>query len=183
MDITNTIAANVKAMREQKKLTLDIAAEVTGVSRSMLAQIEKGDVNPTISVLWKIANGYKVSFTALVEQKKSGVDHIKGADIPPLTEDDGRYRIYPTFSFDEQKLFEVYRVEIDPRGALTAQPHMKGAEEFITVFSGTAEITVDENIYRLKAGDSIRFYADVPHGYRNAGLSPVQMTMMIYYNK
>ena len=56
-------------IREQKKLTLDAAAALTGVSRSMLAQIEKGDVNPTISVLWKIANGYKVSFTSLLEQR------------------------------------------------------------------------------------------------------------------
>ena len=65
MNITHTVASNCKRVREEKKLTLDHAAAVTGVSRSMLAQIEKGDVNPTISVLWKIANGYKVSFTTL----------------------------------------------------------------------------------------------------------------------
>ena len=72
MDVTNIVASNVKSIREQKKLTLDAAAELTGVSRSMLAQIEKGDVNPTISVLWKIANGYKVSFTSLVERRDGG---------------------------------------------------------------------------------------------------------------
>ena len=60
MDVTNVVAGNIRAIREQKKLTLDAASALTGVSRSMLAQIEKGDVNPTISVLWKIANGYKV---------------------------------------------------------------------------------------------------------------------------
>lgn len=51
MDVTNIVAMNIKSIRERKKLTLDAAAELTGVSRSMLAQIEKGDVNPTISVL------------------------------------------------------------------------------------------------------------------------------------
>ena len=54
MDVTNVVARNVKSIREHKKLTLDAAAAATGVSRSMLAQIEKGEVNPTISVLWKI---------------------------------------------------------------------------------------------------------------------------------
>ena len=68
MEIQKIIASNIKALRSSKGLTLDEAAKITGVSRSMLAQIEKGDVNPTISVLWKIANGYKVSFTALMEQ-------------------------------------------------------------------------------------------------------------------
>lgn len=67
MELQKMIGANVKAARERRKLTLDAAALLTGVSRSMLAQIEKGDVNPTISVLWKIANGYKVSFTSLTE--------------------------------------------------------------------------------------------------------------------
>ena len=41
MDITNTIASNTKRIQEQKKLTLDAAATVTGISRRMLAQIEK----------------------------------------------------------------------------------------------------------------------------------------------
>ena len=45
MDIVNSIAANTKSIREQKKLTLDAAASVTGVSRSMLARIEKGEVS------------------------------------------------------------------------------------------------------------------------------------------
>ena len=57
MDINNIVAENIKQIRNEKKLTLDAAAELTGVSRSMLAQIEKGDVNPTITVLWKIAVG------------------------------------------------------------------------------------------------------------------------------
>ena len=69
MDVNKIIAQNVKKLREKRKLTLDAASEITGVSRSMLAQIEKGDVNPTISVLWKIAGGYKVSFTSLLEQR------------------------------------------------------------------------------------------------------------------
>ena len=55
MDLQKVIGNNIKEIRERRKLTLDAAARQTGVSRSMLAQIEKGDVNPTISVLWKIA--------------------------------------------------------------------------------------------------------------------------------
>lgn len=183
MDITNAVAANVKAIREQKKLTLDAAAELTGVSRSMLAQIEKGDVNPTISVLWKIANGYKVSFTALVEEKGNTTDLIRCASIQPLFEDDGRYRIYPVFPFNEQKLFEFYRTVIEVGGSLAAQPHMKGAEEYITVFAGDVEITAGDEVHTLGKGDSIRFAADVPHGYNNIGSETAEMSMLIYYNR
>lgn len=183
MDITNTIAANTKSIREQKKLTLDTAASVTGVSRSMLAQIEKGEVNPTISVLWKIANGYKVSFTSLVETKSDTVAVIRQADMQPLKEDGGLYLNYPIFPFDEKKLFETYRIVIAAGGSLSAQPHLKGAVEYITVFAGQIEITVAEEQFPLSKGDSIRFCADVPHTYRNSGTETAELSMLIYYCK
>lgn len=164
MDITNRIASNAKRLREQKKLTLDAAANLTGVSRSMLAQIEKGEVNPTISVLWKIANGYKVSFTSLVEDQGEAVCVIRGNDMEPLKEDSGRYRNYPVFAFDERKLFETYRIVIDPNGTLSAQPHLKGAEEYITVFCGQVEIHVAEESFLLSKGTPFDFMRMFPTG-------------------
>lgn len=182
MDVNKIIAQNVKKLREKRKLTLDAASEITGVSRSMLAQIEKGDVNPTISVLWKIAGGYKVSFISLLEQDlQSSVDVVPAAE--PLLEDGGRYLNYPAFAFDENKGFETYRIVIKPQGSLSAQPHLKGAQEYITVFAGQAEITVAGQTYNLMEGDSIHFKADVPHAYANTGSTDAELHMLIYYNK
>lgn len=183
MDVTGVVAVNAKAIREQKKLTLDAAAKLTGVSRSMLAQIEKGDVNPTISVLWKIANGYKVSFTSLVERKAEAVTVIRQEDQTPLTEDDGRYLNYPAFAFSEDTLFETYRIVIEPSGSLSAQPHLRGSAEYITVFAGSVEITVAEETFRLSKGDSIRFDADVSHAYRNTGTETAELSMLIFYRE
>lgn len=183
MDINLTVAQNIKNIREMKKLTLDAAAKHTGVSRSMLAQIEKGDVNPTISVLWKIANGYKVSFTSLTNAGNDETVVLASETITPLLEDDGRYINYPIFSFNEQRLFETYRIEIAPDGMLSAQPHLAGAEEYITVFDGNVEIIVGNVSYHLKKGDSIKFKADTDHGYRNTGENTASLSMLIYYAK
>ena len=181
MDVNLTVAENVKRIREDNKLSLDALAKLSGVSKSMLGQIERGEVNPTISVLWKIANGLKVSFTSLVEQHGCSIDLVRGGDIHPLKEDEGRYINYPVFSFDE--CFEQYRIEIQPNGSLDAAPHLPNSQENITVFAGTVEITVNQSKYILKQWDSLRFPADVPHGYRNAGSGTVQMSMLIYYRK
>ena len=181
MDVNGVVAANVRAIREGKRLTLDAAAAATGVSRSMLAQIEKGEVNPTISVLWKIANGYKVSFTSLVEDRRGPVDVRRGREIQPLEEDGGRYLNYPLFPFEEDKGFESYRIVIREGGGLEAQPHLKGAREYVTVFSGALELTVEGTSYRLEKGDAIRFQADVPHAYRGAGPGDTELHMLIYY--
>ena len=110
MELQKIIGANARAIREGKKLTLDAAAQQTGVSRSMLAQIEKGDVNPTISVLWKIANGYRVSFTSLLDAHASPALLIRAADVEPLSEDGGRYLNCPAFPFEEERHFETYRI-------------------------------------------------------------------------
>lgn len=183
MDINLTVAQNIKHIREEKKLTLDAAASITGVSRSMLAQIEKGDVNPTISILWKIANGYKVSFTSLVDDHSDATVFIKKDTITPLVEDEGKFINYPVFTFDEQRLFETYRIEIAPGGKLDSLPHLAGTEEYVTVFEGAVDITIDNQCYHLLKGDSIKFKGDNPHGYKNVGNHIAFLSMLIYYAK
>jgi transcriptional regulator with XRE-family HTH domain len=181
MDIQNFIAVNLKEARAKKHLTLDEASRLTGVSRSMLSSIEKGDVNPTISVLWKIAKGYKMKFTSIIEDQSRPYHVIRGADIHPLTEGDGRYVNYPIFPFEEDRLFETYRIRIDRGGRLDAQPHMADTEEYITVFSGKVRITAGGESSDLAEGDSIHFLADVPHSYENIGTKTVWLSMLLYY--
>jgi transcriptional regulator with XRE-family HTH domain len=177
------VGKNIRQIRESKKLTLDAAAKATGVSRSMLIQIEKGDVNPTISVLWKIANGYKTSFSSLLQVQSEETTVIPIESITPLVEDDGKYINYPVFAFEEKKLFETYRIEIAEQGRMVSQPHLLGTEEYVTVFAGEVEIVVNEELFALKQGDSIRFKGDVPHSYKNVGKTAASLSMIIYYCK
>ncbi|MEN6483123.1 MAG: helix-turn-helix transcriptional regulator, partial [Anaerolineaceae bacterium] len=65
-DATLLIAKNLKRIREERKLSLDRLSDLTGVSKSMLGQIERGESSPTISMVWKITNGLKISFTTLL---------------------------------------------------------------------------------------------------------------------
>lgn len=181
MDIQRNMGRNIKNIREQKKITLDAAAKLTGVSRSMLIQIEKGEVNPTISILWKIANGYKVSFTSLLKYDNASLV-IRSEEVVPLIENDEKYINYPAFPFQEDKQFETYRIEIKEGGYLQAQPHLDGAEEYITVFDGEVEITADAETFQLKRGDSLRFKADVPHSYKNTGTVTAYLSMLIHYS-
>ena len=61
---TDAIARNLRAIRENRNLSLDRLSEMTGVSKSMLRQIETGRSNPTIATIWKIANGLRLSLSA-----------------------------------------------------------------------------------------------------------------------
>ena len=72
------VARNVKTLREKSNLSMDQLVRLSGVSKSMLAQIEKGEANPTISTLWKISNGLKVPFDALTVRPKSDCEDQRG---------------------------------------------------------------------------------------------------------
>ncbi len=174
-------AKNLKAIREKEKLSLEKVSQLCGVSKTMIGQIERGESSPTLTTIWKIANGLKVSFTSLIHQPQSDTEVVLKKDLQVLTEDDGKYRVYPNFPFQEESRFEVYTIEIDQGGQLSAEAHKEGTEEYITVFEGALLIRVNEKDYTLTAGDAIRFKADRPHFYRNAGQSLTKLSMTIYY--
>ncbi|WNB91526.1 XRE family transcriptional regulator [Bacillus sp. NEB1478] len=175
------IAKNLKAFRESKKLSLEKVAELTGVSKTMIGQIERGESSPTITTIWKIANGLKVSFTSLINNPQEDTKIILRSDIQPLTEDNGKYRVYPNFPFADDRRFEVYSVEIEKGGYLSADSHREGTEEFVTVYEGELTVRVNNNEYTVNSGDSIRFKADRPHTYHNSGKTLTRLSMILYY--
>ncbi|WP_153731412.1 helix-turn-helix domain-containing protein [Sporosarcina obsidiansis] len=180
-EINLIIAKNLKAIRESKRLSLEKVAELTGVSKTMVGQIERGESSPTITTIWKIANGLKVSFTTLIQNPQLDATVIRRNEVQELTEDNGKYRVYPTFLFDPDKRFQGYSVEIDQGGYLRANPHREGTEEFITIFEGELTIRVQDDEFTLRNGDSFRFKADLPHTYHNTGETITRLSMILYY--
>ncbi|SHF36468.1 transcriptional regulator, XRE family with cupin sensor [Seinonella peptonophila] len=175
------VAKNLKTLRKSKKLSLEKVAELSGVSKTMIGQIERGESSPTITTIWKIANGLKVSFTSLLNYPQPETTVISKADVQMLDEDNGKYRAYPYFLFDEDKRFEVYSVEIDPGGKLESTAHKDGTEEFIIVFEGELTIDTNNQHYKVKPGDCIKFKADDLHSYYNTGKKTTHLSMIIYY--
>ena len=175
------IAENLKRLREERKLSLDNVSRLSGVSKSMLGQIERGEVNPTVSTVWKISNGLKISFTQLMSRPEADIECIDKTEIQPLIEDNGRFRNFPVFPFDSERRFEMYSLEIDGGGHLDAEAHPHGTQEFITVFSGEVIISVNNDNFVVTTGNSIRFKADSPHSYKNSGSEVCTLCMVIYY--
>ncbi len=177
----NAISANLKKIREQRNLSLDQLADLTGVSKSMLRQIETGRSSPTIATIWKIANGLRLSFTTLVSKQRPEVAIMDFKATKPLTAKSDRYRLFPLIPFDPEHAFEMYHVEIDPKTTFEGEPHEGNVEEYVFVLRGRLEITVDENHYTIKANQFIRFIANRPHTYYSAGKKTVSAIMMICY--
>lgn len=162
------VSQNIRKIRSEKNISLEELAKISGVSKSMLAQIEKGKGNPSLSTLWKIANGLMIPFDALVARPQSPYEIVRLSNLDPIIGVKG-VRNYVLFPGNELQKFSIYYMDVEPGVTWESDRHMRGTIEFITVFSGVLELTIKDKLFRLSEKDSIRFKADVHHVYKNAG--------------
>lgn len=104
--IHKMVGRKLLSIRKTRGLSLDQVAELTGVSKAMLGQIERGDSNPTISVLWKIVSGLQISFTSLIEDDEPKITVVRSEDLSSFDEEDGQYRAYPSSLFIRRKVLK-----------------------------------------------------------------------------
>jgi len=160
------VSENIKRIRQEKNLSLGDLAKLSDVSKSMLAQIERGEGNPTLSTLWKIANGMQVSFNTLIAQPKLPYKVTKLAEIEPILDMNGELKNYSLFS-DIENNFSVYQIEVGKEISWISEAHLHSTAEFVIVIQGTLEIKLEEKTFILKKGENLWFKADVPHSYCN----------------
>ncbi|WP_313894631.1 XRE family transcriptional regulator [Psychrobacillus sp.] len=179
--INENIGNNLKRVRKERNISLDKTAELTGVSKTMLGQIERGESNPTVTTLWKIANGLRLSLSSLISGDSPSVTVIKKNKLDPIIENNGQYQVYPVVPFNAEKQFEVFAITIEPGCEHRSEPHNPGVEEYIFVNEGTLELAIGEKSYVVNSEDAITFQADRAHIYKNNGNSLVKCSVLIHY--
>ncbi len=166
----DAVGARVKVLREGAGLSLRDLAERSGVSATMLSQVERGNTSPTLSVAGKIAAGLELSLSQLLRLDEAphvvvsrAADHRRqvrgGHRIEELTPPLPGLRV------------DVSAHELDPgesTGGEGDRPmHEPGSRETAVVLEGQLVLVVDEDEHRLDAGDSVTFDADLPHHFQN----------------
>lgn len=164
-----TIAGNLQSIREDRNLSLDKLSEMTGVSKSMLRQIEIGQSNPTIATIWKIANGLRIPFAALLREQTAAVTVGGFKESAPLLGDTDSFRAFPLTAFEPERSFETYYIELDPGTIIDSEAHQGNVEEHIFVIQGQIEIYVAGEEFIVRREEFISFQADVDHRYQNSG--------------
>ena len=175
------ISQNLKKLRKERQLTLDDLSSISGVSKSMLGQIERGESSPSVATLWKIATGLKISFTTLMVQSTQDVTVIENHSVAPLTNGTDSFRLYPVFPFEPERNFEILDIELAPGAKSESSPHDPGTEEFVLVYSGTLTLHLEKQIYTVPHGHSIRYKTNQYHCYENLSDQTIRLCMVIYY--
>ncbi len=181
MNLNNIIAGNLKRLRNERQLSLGKLSEICGVSKVMLGQIERGESNPTINTIWKIASGLKIPYTTLIDEPIKTDILVKKEDSKLQESTDNKYRVYCYFTSNTNRNFEIFTVELDGNSTYNSHSHGEKTQEYIIVYSGQLSLDVDTKNYILNPGDSIVFDSSKPHSYSNLNEDMIKMTIINYY--
>ncbi|MGN0613021.1 MAG: helix-turn-helix domain-containing protein [Porcipelethomonas sp.] len=166
--LSYNISKNLSRIRTSRGMSLDAAAEQTGVSKSMLYQIEHGEANPSINVLGKIASGLRMEFTELIASPPEESYLVKTADVYPIKVGE-KYTVKTCFPYEDNKKIEIYRIDIQPEGVYLSGGHGAGTREYLSVLEGVLTVDTGREVQEVKPDEIFRFNCEAEHKYINNG--------------
>jgi transcriptional regulator with XRE-family HTH domain len=174
------IGRKIRQLRLRKKIGLVDLGKHTGLSASMLSQLENGKLIPTLPTLARIAMVFDV-----------GVDHFFGdrkrKRLFAITRAAERIKFperadtpSPSFFFEclaysaQDKSLQAYLAEFPRLEPKQVAEHFHDGAEFLFMVEGTIEIAYQDESHELKPGDCVYFDSSEPHSYRGTSPTPAR---------
>ena len=178
--ISAALAIRLKQHRKEQKLSLDELSRRAGVSKGMLVEIEKGNANPSIAILCKLAAALGISVADIVNVASTPPIHvIEQQDIPVLWVGPagGSARLLAGTSGPD--MVELWRWEMHPGEVFTSPGHPHGTVELFHVEQGELQLCVEDTVSTVVAGNAAVARTDAPHHYANHGDILLKFTMTV----
>ena len=167
----------VRAIRKERKLTLEALAAQTDLTKSYLSKIERGQSSPSIAVAMRIAHSLNVDVGQLfaddASRSRIAIDRAQGR---PSAE-----RYHPIAPRMLGKVMSPFIVR--PGIDFANDPHSEhGGQEFIYVVTGSIELHHDTEIFTLNSGDGVYFDASLNHQMRSTGTVDAEVLLIACEN-
>ena len=176
------LGSRLSALRKRKNMTLDDLSAKSGVSKSILSQIERDLSNPTVTTISRISDALeeKLSdfFLKIEVEEESSVESSK--ETPSITSKDGLCELNILGAGETVNWLQWYILEMKPKGVLESGSHGPKTFENLTVIDGQIEISCGESKEILSKGDTFRFQSNRNHSIKNISKQKVQVLMVNY---
>jgi transcriptional regulator with XRE-family HTH domain len=172
-----TVGRNVKALRQQRRMTIDALAAAAGVSRGTVIQIEAAR---GISTLCNLAAALRVGVTSLVDSEANPRVTVRSAaEATPLWRStEGSEAIF-RIGTDPPDVVELWDWTLLPGERFDGEAHPRGTVEVLLVLAGGLTLVVGETEHSLAVDDTATFEASVGHAYTNRGDVPLRFVMVV----
>jgi transcriptional regulator with XRE-family HTH domain len=180
---TFEIGSRVRACRKRAGLSLEALARASGVSKAMLSQVEQNKANPTVVVMYKIAQGLGIDLGELMglDRPRRRFEVIRAEDPNQVFVSNEQVTVRTLSPLSMEKDVEFYEVRLGPGGTLDSAAHFQDTEEYMTVAQGQVVLNSAGEEVVLRKGDSAHYSADVPHCIANRGRSAARIYLVVKY--
>lgn len=182
-DVDSRLAARIRTLRSALGLSLEALAARSGVSRSMISVIERGESSPTANVLDKLAAGLGVTLASLFADADR-------ADASPLARraDQASWRD-PETGYLRRNLsppgypspIELVEIVLPPgaRVAYDTGPRARPVQQQVWIIDGAITLTLGADAHRLQEGDCLAMRLDGPTSFSNPGRHPARYVVAL----
>jgi transcriptional regulator with XRE-family HTH domain len=181
-DLNRRLAGRVRALRASRKLSLAALAERSGVSRSMISVVERGESSPTAVVLEKLSVGLGVTLAALFDAPAAPASPVARRAEQPRWRDPGsgyvRRNVSPPGIPQPMQIVEV-SFPAGGRVAFETGPRQPRVHQQVWVLGGALDVTVGEQRHRLRSGDCLAMQLDRPVMFHNPTRRPARYAVVI----
>jgi transcriptional regulator with XRE-family HTH domain len=171
------VGQRIRALREQRALSLRALAERCGLSSNAISLIERGENSPTVSSLHLLAMALGVSITDFFE---AGRDQSV-VFVPPtarLRSQAGGIVLESLGIGLRNQQLEPFLMELEPGAGTAGEPVSHRGEEFVYCLEGRLAYQVGEQTFDLEPGSALLFQANQPHSFQNVAREPAKLLML-----
>lgn len=183
--LNQRIAQRVRELRDARGLSLEALASQTGVSRSMLSLIERGESSPTAVVLEKLATGLDVALASLFDAPRAAAEPVaRLADQPQWRDPHSGYVRRNVSPAGIPSPMQIVEVVFPPQARVSYETGPRAVEihQQIWVLDGAIDVTVGTALHQLNAGDCLAMQLDQPTSFHNPRQTAARYAVVIATN-
>lgn len=163
------LGSKIRKMRISKKINLTAFAKKIGKTPSYLSQVERGRASPSITALREISKALDVPVFYLLIDDGGRQSAIVRKNERKVFQFPKSHLTYELLSPDLSDQIEVIRTRIGPGATTSSKPLSHKGEECTLVIEGKMKIQVGDKFFTLEEGDSIYYFASIPHKITSIG--------------
>jgi XRE family transcriptional regulator, regulator of sulfur utilization len=174
------VGRTIQRLRQAYNLSLGHLAEQSGVSKSIISQIERNEANPTLATIWRLSQALETSIEDILQDdtKTSKIEVLSSASTPIIMSEDGLCVLRVLGPIDTVEWLQWYEFTAEPGGKLISSPHEIGSKEHLTVIEGSLTVECGDESTQINAGETIRFRGDLPHTITNSSSQTTKAWMV-----
>ncbi len=174
------VGSQLTALREQRGLSMRALAEKCNLSPNTISLIERGSTSPSVSTLHQLASALRVPITAFFQGPDEAVQVIHSRPGERPFSGSGCVLMESLGSGLEGQTLEPFLVTLEPGADSGLDAMVHAGHELVFCLEGELEYLIEGQSYRLSAGESLLFEANLPHCWHNPNQEKPSVIMLVF---